>query len=567
MSKIPFEVGFVSSRRGFLKRGLGLGVGGLVAGCGRTVLGVSMGQSTTGPGLGGDPGPGPGPGPNTPTDPTQPTNPPTDPTPPPKPPTDPTPPPNPPPDPTPPPPANLQPTLTGSVSQVNASVTTTQLGSVGTDFVGFSFEKSELTTASFRSGKTNIVNLFKALGPSLVRIGGSAVDRIVWKPSGSRVSNTIIKSDIDEFALFARQTGWRVIYGIGLLNRSAANPADLAAAADEAQYVIDKMGDIISHFTLGNEPDNASYTSSDNFNASWLAFKNVIVTKVGNRAFAGPDVTGSGDAIRYTKPFAEYFAKIIGKGNITLLTHHFYQLSSDRKKVAWSVAEFIKTLLTFPTANTADGRKLADNLAIIKGAADTLGVKFRITEANSATSGGEPDVSDVYASALWSLDFMFRAAQGGASGVNFHGGDNPFYTPFSFTSSSLVDIRPLYYAMLFFTMMGSGPVLSSSIDASGQNISIYSIKTASGFSILFVNKEVSQSFDVSLQLPNSVSSATSVYLKGPGLSSKTGISIQDATVSVITGNLGPYTSWFVPVSGNIAKVNVPALTAVLVKVS
>jgi len=525
-------------------RGVGMGIGGLVAGCGRTVIGGSTGQSVI---VGG--GSGSGSGPDAPVDPTKPTDPPT------------------PPDP--PTPVDTQPSLSGALP-LNASVTSTQLGVVGTDFVGFSFEKSELTTASFQADKTNIVNLFKALGPSIVRIGGGAVDRVVW-------TTDLTTGHIDRFATFISQTGWRVIYGLNLLN----NTPD--AAADEAQYVSSKMGNLITHFTLGNEPENLTYGSSANFNAKWLTFKTAIVNRVGNRAFAGPDATGSGRAKDYTVPFAT----AVGSSNITLLTHHFYTVSSADQTLYVTVgiseavrdqerAKFRSTLLTIPKST-----KLADNLFYIKPAADGLNVKFRLTEVNSATGGGVLGVSDVYASALWSLDFMFLAAQGGASGVNFHGGDSARYTPFTFSSASLLGVQPLYYGILFFTMMGSGPVLSSSIDAGGNNISIYTIRTASGYSVLLVNKEVSQSFEVTLQLPAPVSSATAIYLQGTSLldslpknlnnNTRTGvgrIAIQDGVVSNLSGKLeGMNPSYHVGISGNTPVVKVPPLTAILVKLS
>jgi hypothetical protein len=221
----------------------------------------------------------------------------------------------------------------------------------------------------------------------------------------------------------------------------------------------------------------------------------------------------------------------------------------------------IRTILTVP--NT----QLVNILATI-AAVNGTGKGVRITETNSVTSGGLDGISNTYASALWALDHTFTLAQGGASGVNFHGGDNPSYTPFSFTSSSLQQIRPLYYGILFFTMMGSGPVLSSSIDAGGSNISIYAIRTASGYSVLFVNKEETTSFEVTLNLPDPVSSATSIYLKGGGLTSKTGINIQKGEVSLASGQLaGMEDSYIVGISAGAPIVKVPPLAAVLVKAS
>ena len=468
-------------------------------------------------------------------------------------------------------------------------MTTTQLGSVGTDFVGLSIEKSELSGRTFGETRASIINLFKALGSSVLRIGGGSVDTKNWVATDKNTGRTIGTGDIDESAKFAQLTGWRLIYGIGLINTYSDGTDPVAAAAEEAQYAISKMGNIITHLTLGNEPETpnppstypyASYTVYIN---KWLTYKRAIVSRVGNRAFAGPDTTGSGRAKDYAKPFAND----VGSSNITLLTHHFYTVSSTDQTLYGTVgisetvreqerAKFRSTLLTIPTST-----KLGENLSYIKPAADGLNVKFRLTEVNSATGGGVLGVSDVYASALWSLDFMFLAAQGGASGVNFHGGDSARYTPFTFDRDGLLGVQPLYYAILFFTMMGSGPVLSSSIDAGRNNISIYTIRTASGYSVLLVNKEETTSFEVTLNLPTPVSSATSIYLQGTSLLARLPknlgknpdsgvgrIAIQNGLVSNLSGQLqGMDPSYNVGLTGGNPKVNVPPLTAVLVKVS
>ena len=130
-------------------------------------------------------------------------------------------------------------------------------------------------------------------------------------------------------------------------------------------------------------------------------------------------------------------------------------------------------------------------------------------------------------------------------------------------------------------MSQDGRPLVSSIDAGGNNISIYTIRTASGYSVLLVNKEASQSFEVTLQLPAPVSSATAIYLQGTSLldslpknldnNTRTGvgrITIQDGVVSNLSGKLeGNKGSYTVGISGNTPVVKVPALTAVLVKLS
>lgn len=472
--------------------------------------------------------------------------------------TPPTTPPEPPPPPSPPPPPpslpNPQPQPPGSLTTTTATVTSNEVGSAGADFVGFSFEKGELVSRVFSTADTNMVALFQRLGPGIMRIGGSSVDDILWTPGGKgRTGHEIATIDIDQFAAFVAATRWQVIYGINLAKNTES------AAAEEAAYVARKLGSNLYCFELGNEP--AAYDISPHpvptgykawnyttFMARWISLRNEILQKVPGVTFSGADATG-GSYITYTLPFAQ------DAGQLKLLSQHYYRLGD-------------KDTRTMAALLTPDP-KLAPLLAAVKGAADRIGTPFRITETNSATGGGILDVSDAYGSALWALDFIFTAAKGGASGVHFHGGEgetNGYYTPFTFPRSTLSEIRPLFYALTFSKKVGQGSVVDASINAGGKSISVYAIRTGAGTSVMFVNKEVNESFKVDLKLPAQATSATAIQMTGPGLLSKSGIQIQGATISVVTG-LGPMDAdYSIPVSGQNASVYVPALTAVLVTI-
>ncbi len=527
MLKIPFQTAGSPSRRGVLKQGLGIGLSAIVAGCGRSSGGVSGASG----GGGGQPAP-------TPTDPVSPGATPQPPTP-------------------PPPtkvPTNPQPVPSGA-TPISATVTSNALGAVGSDFLGLSFEKGELISRVFSAGDTNMINLFKALGPGIMRIGGSGVDAIRWTPAGAgRTARQIAKVDIDQFIPFIKATRWQVIYGINLAQNTEA------AAAEEADYVAKAfaaqgLADRLYCFELGNEPaayDISGYAvpsgyaswNYDTFKGRWLSLRNAILNKVPTATFAGPDATQG--SVAYTSNFA----RDIGAGQLKVLSQHYYRLGDRDTR-------------TLPALLAAD-TKLAPLLSTVKSAADGIRTPFRITETNSITGGGVDSVSNVYGSALWALDHMFTVAKGGASGIHFHGGAAANYTPFTFGSSQLTEIRPLFYALSFFKMAGEGAVVDASISAGGKNISAYAIRTGSGMSVMFVNKEVSDSFKVSLQFPGPATSATAIQLTGPGPTSKTGIYIQGAQISMMTGLGAQDAAYSIPVAGQMASVYVPALTAILV---
>jgi DNA-binding NarL/FixJ family response regulator len=84
---------------------------------------------------------------------------------------------------------------------------------------------------------------------------------------------------------------------------------------------------------------------------------------------------------------------------------------------------------------------LVGDLAILKVGTQSIGVPYRMSECNSFYNGGASGVSDSYASSLWVIDFLFNCVQGGASGVNFHGGgDGPGYTPIADNGSNVVGV-------------------------------------------------------------------------------------------------------------------------------
>lgn len=79
-------------------------------------------------------------------------------------------------------------------------------------------------------------------------------------------------------------------------------------------------------------------------------------------------------------------------------------------------------------------------------------------EANSASCGGAPNVSETFASSLWSLDFLAELSKAGVAGVNFHGGPHPspaatsdLYSPVAFDDHGNMQVRPLFLGLWAFT--------------------------------------------------------------------------------------------------------------------
>jgi hypothetical protein len=197
-----------------------------------------------------------------------------------------------------------------------------------------------------------------------------------------------------------------------------------------------------------------------------------------------------------------------------------------------------------------------------------------MAECNSYYNGGAPGVSDSYASSLWVIDYLFTCAQGGAAGVNFHGGGNGSgYTPIADTSGTVVGARPEYYGMLMFTLAGQGTLYQTSVAAGALNLTAYAVKTASGgLNIVVVNKDPTQNAQLTIALPQSATTATLLAMTqlspgatAPSLTATTGVTIQNASVPA-NGAFTPGTPYTATVTGAQATCYAPALTAVLIQV-
>ena len=139
------------------------------------------------------------------------------------------------------------------VDAVQLKVSSTPAGSLAPGLAGFSYEKSKLATPFFASSNRPLVDNFKLLGKSALRIGGNSADRMSWAPAGAGLTRgQVAPGDIDRLASFLRATGWRLIYTINL----GKNSPDAAAA--EAAVVAATVGSNLLSFEIGNEGDDYS---------------------------------------------------------------------------------------------------------------------------------------------------------------------------------------------------------------------------------------------------------------------------------------------------------------------
>jgi hypothetical protein len=395
-------------------------------------------------------------------------------------------------------------------------------------FASLSYEKRSINSSPdvyFGPGNENLIGLLKALGAGVLRIGGNSVDRLTWTPNGAGQSKgQVSRVDVNNFASCIKQCPqWKVIYGINFAGARSSTSSP-ALAADEAAYVAQQLGSQLIAFEIGNEPDQYGNRETPNLSgltydiflnggavgqrtiAGWNQFAQAIASAVNGAVFSGP--AAASDSPGWAESFAASEA-----GKIGLLTEHYYISNYD------SAAPSIAGMLNYPDTN------LVAKLQNLRSAAQQIGIPFRMDETNSYFSSAKPaGVSNVFASALWAIDFIFTHAQYGASGLNIHNnGSTSSYTAIGDAHGAVTAVQPIYYALLFFSQIfedgTNGKLLTTALSAGDTAVSAFAVATDSGATYVVVNnKDTDNAANVTIALDAPASRATVMTLASAGAS-------------------------------------------------
>lgn len=352
---------------------------------------------------------------------------------------------------------------------------------IAADFTGLSYETSQLSDPTFFSpANTALAAFHSRLGAAgVLRIGGNTSEFSIWSPGSAAVQprpqalgpdtgrhppprRPITPLAVRNLRGFLDRSGWRLIYGLNMGTGSAE------AAADEAAYVAKVMGEKLVAFQLCNEPDlfhrnglRGPGYGYPQFAAEWRRYFRTVRQRVPDAPFAGPD-TARND---------EWLARFAReqRHDVAFLSQHYYAEGPP--------ADPSMTLERLLGSDATLGAELESAAA----ARRSTGLPFRMTETNSCYGGGKPGVSDTFASALWAADLMYRLAQAGATGVNFHGGGYGWYTPVAGTADSGFVARPIYYGMLLFAAAGAGRLVMTELDGvTDGSLTAFGLKSRDG---------------------------------------------------------------------------------------
>ncbi len=484
-----------------------------------------------------------------------------------------------------PPPSTPQPVPSGPLTVASVVVSGVSAGSIGPNFVGLSYEKTEMIHGFFSASNSDLLGLFKLLGPGLLRMGGDTTDKFTWTPDGpGQTYGQITESDVNSWAVFVKASGWQVLYSVNLggsaLPAGTAGYTTPALAAAEIAYVASQLGSSLYGIEIGNEPNSYGKPKSyypcnwslAQYEALWSEYRSAILAATPGVLITGP---AAGDLAAWTIPFSETETS----GNLSLVTDHYYKLSGvyppstgcNGPVPGTGTPPTIAALVAYPDT------KLVSNLGLLAAAQQKTGIPYRLGETNScatATASDAAGISNAYASALWVIDHMFTCALGGATGVNLHGGQGAYYSPINDNGTVVTSVQPEFYGAFLFSQAGQGTLYSTQVSAESLNISAYAVNTSAGVNVIVVNKDATQNLQLTVSMPQDVSSATLTLMTqltsgaiSADLGATAGVTLQGATISIAGGYSPSPAAYTLTASGAQISCYVPAASAVLIQSS
>lgn len=412
-------------------------------------------------------------------------------------------------------------------------------------FLGVSQEYRliERMTGNARTGVNPVsTGLFAELsrfggGSPVVRVGGGSTDDAWWnpqrRPPPPGVYLDLRESLVNGLRDFLATTGSKAILGVNL---AANDPALMTEWAWVARSVIPRAN--LAAFEIGNEPDYYPRRTYKDANGNvvptrgpgWgpAAYREELGRFLDAMKAAVPDVPLAGPAVAPEQAWLSSLPALLRRhgDSLGLVTLHRYPLSACPGSPRPTTA----TLLGRPAFASASA-----SIAASVRQARRAGLRVRLGETNSAFCGGTPGVSNSFAAALWSIDWMFLMAALGVDGVNFHA-SSPNSWPFGFYIApggrQAGGAAPLFYGMLAFAeaTANRGRLIRSAYYAKRprkRSAQIYSWGIWDGkerkVRVLITNKERFLGGTAVVRIPRARGRATLKRLTAPSAAAQSGI--------------------------------------------
>jgi len=404
--------------------------------------------------------------------------------------------------------------------------------------IGLSVETAQLATTNLSDTHGSLVQLMRALGPSTLRLGGNSLDRSWWAPDHEPApvwaTSVITPKALESLHSLLVATGWRAILGVDLGHFEPSRAASEASVADHI------LGRSLLAIELGNEPDSygartvrlrlPTYSEPD-YAQQVATYAGAIHAAAPAVGLYGPDMSSEAWLPNLTAGSQNLFAGI---------TQHFYAtfysraLGNCRGTPAPTVAELL-------SSGVREREK--EVLTLLVAAGIRARRPTRIDETNSTGScdaNGGPLTSPVFASSLWALDWILRAARAGVAGINFHSnfglcGRETFSPVCALGDVAAfhgeVSPRPEYYGLLAARAIQGGRFVPVSVNEgpSAEPLTAYATRHRNGVLTVAVDSlSASQPLVVLLRAPG-YGKATAEALTGASRAARSGVSFGGQT--------------------------------------
>jgi hypothetical protein len=375
--------------------------------------------------------------------------------------------------------------------------------------------------------------LMKNIGPGTLRTNSGLPSEPCWNPSAAPVPEAcpwpITDDIITGYAKASAATGWGIIPEINLAQNSATWAIEFGVRFAEA--VRSTPGSRLTGFELGNEPDlypteilfGRSHIRAPSY--SWRdlvkdwqpyisAFHGNPITR--NLPLIGPAFDSAG----WTTLSLGSFIDQIGPKNFGFVTVHYYP-TNDCGGRSPTIGDLLSR--ANEEAYLSDARSWVLD-------AKNRGLPLVLGETNSTACEGQKGVSDVFASTVWGLDWLFANFGVGMRSVYFHL-NNSYYSPVFVTTYQNPDdgdvqyvnfVSPLYYAMYAFSQFAEGKhALRVQIQTSA-NIVAYAVREESNgpVTVFVINKDLDASGRVTISSSTTLRDGHLLVISSPSLASR-----------------------------------------------
>jgi hypothetical protein len=394
-----------------------------------------------------------------------------------------------------------------------------------------------------------VEQLIRNLSPGqrpVLRIGGNTTDW-TWAPVAGMarppwVRFTMTPSWLNVASTLTRSLNAIVIPTINL----EANSPTIASA--ESRALLSSIGrKAIMAFEIGNEPELYRSFSwyrtapgvhvtgrprSYGFSA-YLRDYARIARALPGLPLAGPS---TGDGRAWTQPLPRFLAR---EPRLRIVVVHRYGLDHCSRD------DPLPTIprLMAPIAQSG----VAATVAIPVREALAHHRRLRIEELNAVACGGEPGVSNTFASALWALDTLLEAARVGVAGVNIHTrseGVNSLFSTQLVSGRWLAVVEPEYYGILTFAqnIPPGARLLPTAPAVRDTRVHIWAARTPDGhIRVILIDENPRHGTTIRLRIPAARGAAQIERLLAPSLSATSGVTLGGQSLGALTttGVLGP----------------------------